>query len=207
MTLVKICGITNLDDALAAVAAGADALGFNFYPRSPRYIKPETAGRIIKRLPDEVLTVGVFVNEALDVVENSTLVAGLSALQLHGTESPEYCQALEGRYLIKVFATGSEFKPQTVLDYQVQAIMLDTYDGGTFGGTGKLGNWEIASKTRDLFPTLFLAGGLSGENVAEAIERVHPYAVDACSQLEKEPGQKDHARVRAFVTAVRNATF
>lgn len=207
MTLVKICGITNLDDALAAVAAGADALGFNFYPRSPRYIKPETAGRIIKSLPDEVLTVGVFVNEALDVVENSTLVAGLSALQLHGTESPEYCQALEGRYLIKVFATGSEFKPQTVLDYQVQAIMLDTYDGGTFGGTGKLSNWEIASKTRDLFPTLFLAGGLSGENVAEAIERVHPYAVDACSQLEKAPGQKDHARVRAFVTAVRNATL
>ncbi len=146
-------------------------------------------------------------NEALDVVENSTLVAGLSALQLHGTESPEYCQALEGRYLIKVFATGSEFKPQTVLDYQVQAIMLDTYDGGTFGGTGKLSNWEIASKTRDLFPTLFLAGGLSAENVAEAIERVHPYAVDACSQLEKAPGQKDHARVRAFVTAVRNATL
>jgi len=206
MTLVKICGITNLDDALAALDAGADALGFNFYPRSPRYIKPETAGRIIENVPDEVLTVGVFVNEALAVVEKTTSVAGISAIQLHGTESPEYCKALEGRYLIKVFATGSEFKPETVLDYQVKAIMLDAYDGKTFGGSGKLSDWSIARKTRELFPALFLAGGLSAENVSEAIDRVNPYAVDACSQLENEPGQKDHARVRDFVAAVRAAT-
>src|SRR6266498_2283894 len=120
MVLVKVCGITNLDDALAAVNAGADALGFNFYPPSPRYITPETARTIIDRLPREVLTVGVFVNQELETVEKSASVAGISALQLHGAESPEYCRALKGRYLIKVFATDFEFNPETVLDYDVQ---------------------------------------------------------------------------------------
>ncbi|HEY3037499.1 MAG TPA: phosphoribosylanthranilate isomerase [Pyrinomonadaceae bacterium] len=209
MSLVKICGITNLDDALAALDAGADALGFNFYPPSPRYITPEAAQAIIAGLPAEgltdVLTVGVFVNEALDVVKRIVSETGVSALQLHGTESPEYCKALEGLYLIKVFATSSEFKPETVLDYEVQAIMLDAFDKGTFGGTGKLSNWDIARKTRDLFPMLFLAGGLSAENVGEAIERVNPYAVDACSLIERMPGRKDHTRMRAFVAAVRAA--
>lgn len=207
MALVKICGITNLDDALAAVAAGADALGFNFYPRSPRYITPETVRTIIDRLPAEVLTVGVFVNEGLDAVEKTASVAGISALQLHGTESPEYCKAIKGRYLIKVFATGGEFKPETVLDYDVQAIMLDAFDKKRFGGTGKLSNWSIARKTRDLFPRLFLAGGLSAENVGEAIDRVNPYAVDACTLIECAPGRKDHVRMRAFVAAVRTAAI
>ena len=206
MALVKICGITNLDDALAAVDAGADALGFNFYSRSPRYLTPETAAKIIDRLPAEVLTVGVFVNEELDAVEKTASVAGIAALQLHGTESPEYCKALKGRYLIKVFATGDEFKPETVLDYDVQAIMLDAYDKKTFGGTGKLSNWAVARKVRDLFPRLFLAGGLSAENVGEAIDQVNPYAVDACSLIESAPGVKDHERVHAFVAAVRMAT-
>jgi phosphoribosylanthranilate isomerase len=203
--IVKICGITNLDDALAAVDAGADALGFNFYPRSPRYVTPETAAKIIDRLPAGVLTVGVFVNEDLSVIEKTASAAGISALQLHGTESPEYCKALKGRYLIKVFATSGEFKPETVLDYDVQAIMLDAFDKETFGGTGKPSNWSIARKARDLFPRLFLAGGLSAENVAEAIDRVNPYAVDACSSIERSPGVKDHERVRAFVAAVRTA--
>ena len=205
MVLVKICGITNLDDALAAVDAGADALGFNFYPRSPRYITAETARAIIERLP-EVLTVGVFVNEALDAVEKTASVAGVSALQLHGTESPEYCKALKGRHLIKVFAAHAEFAPDTVLDYDVQAIMLDAADKRTFGGTGKVSNWSIARQTRELFPRLFLAGGLSAENVGEAIEQVEPYAVDACSLLEVAPGRKDRAKVRNFVAAVREAT-
>ena len=206
MVLVKICGITNLDDALAAVDAGADALGFNFYLRSPRYITPETARLIIDRLPAEVLTVGVFVNEAVDAVERTASVAGISALQLHGTESPEYCKQLEGRYLIKVFATSGEFKPETVFDYDVQAIMLDAFDEKTFGGTGRPGNWSIARQTRDLFPKLFLAGGLSAENVGEAIDQVNPYAVDACSLIERAPGLKDHARMRDFVAAVRKVT-
>jgi phosphoribosylanthranilate isomerase len=206
MVLVKICGITNLDDALAAVAAGADALGFNFYLRSPRYITPEGARTIIDRLPAEVLTVGVFVNEALETVEKTASAAGTAALQLHGNESPAYCKALAGRYLIKVFATSGEFKPETVLEYDVQAIMLDAFDKETFGGTGKRSNWSIARETRELVPRLFLAGGLSAENIGDAIEQVSPYAVDACSMLERVPGRKDHARMRAFVAAVREAT-
>jgi phosphoribosylanthranilate isomerase len=206
MVLVKICGITNLDDALAAVDAGADALGFNFYHRSPRYITAETARAIIERLPAEVLTVGVFVNEELDAVEKTASLAGVSALQLHGSESPEYCKALKGRDLIKVFATHAEFAPDTVLDYDVQAIMLDAADKRTFGGTGKVSNWSIARQTRELFPRLFLAGGLSAENVGEAIEQVDPYAVDACSLLEVAPGRKDHAKMSAFIAAVRKAT-
>jgi phosphoribosylanthranilate isomerase len=205
MVLIKICGITNLDDALAATDAGADLLGFNFYPRSPRYIAPEEARAIIDQLPPEVLTVGVFVNEARDVVEKTASVARITALQLHGSESAEYCKTLKGHYLIKAFGAGDEFKSESVLDYDVQAIMLDAFDGKSLGGTGKVSNWSIAREMRELFPRLFLAGGLSAENVREAIEQVNPYAVDACSRLESSPGVKDHERVRAFVAAVRKA--
>lgn len=206
MVLVKICGITNLDDALAAVDAGADALGFNLYARSPRYIAPAAARAIVDRLPQEVLTIGVFVNEERDAVEKAASAARISALQLHGNESPEYCKQLEGHYLIKVFGTGNEFKPEAVLDYDVQAIMLDAFDRETFGGTGKLSNWSVARQTSELCARLFLAGGLSAENVGDAIDRVNPYAVDACSALESSPGRKDHARMRGFVAAVREAT-
>lgn len=211
MVLAKVCGITNLDDALAAVDAGADALGFNFYPPSPRYITAEAARTIIDRLSEvgspDLLTVGVFVNESLDAIKKIAAVAGVSALQLHGNEPPEYCKALEDYYVIKVFSAGEEFAPETVLDYGVQAIMLDAVDREKFGGTGKLGNWAIARETREIFPKLFLAGGLSAENVAEAINRVNPYAVDACSRLESVPGQKDHTRMHAFIKAVRAATI
>jgi phosphoribosylanthranilate isomerase len=209
MVLVKVCGITNLDDALAAVDAGADALGFNFYPRSPRYITPEATRLIIEGLSleslSDVLTVGVFVNESLETIEDIASTAGVSAMQLHGNESPEYCNALEGRYLIKTFSAGEGFAPESVLHYDVKAIMLDAHDKQMHGGTGKLSNWTAARKTRELFPRLFLAGGLSADNVKDAIEQVNPYAVDACSLLENAPGQKDHARVRAFVAAARAA--
>lgn len=220
MTLVKICGITNLEDALAAVDAGADALGFNFYEGSPRYISPQAARSIIDELTTAassaaassaklsgVLMVGVFVNEELGAIEEIATTAAVSALQLHGSESPEYCKALPGRYVIKAFAARDDFAPETVLGYDVAAIMLDAFDkkaaGGIGGGSGKLGNWSVARATRDIFPKLFLAGGLSAENVGEAIAAVKPYAVDACSRLESSPGRKDHARMREFVAAVR----
>jgi phosphoribosylanthranilate isomerase len=210
MVLVKVCGITNLDDALAAIDAGADALGFNFYERSPRYITPENARSIIDRLPEapqKLLLVGVFVNESLDVVKKIADTARLSALQLHGDESPEYCEALRDYYLIKVFSAGEKFAPAAVLDYDVQAIMFDAVDKEKFGGTGQLSNWSVARQAAELFPTLFLAGGLSPDNIAEAIEQVKPYGVDACSQLERAPGLKDHKRVRAFVAKVREASI
>ncbi|HEV7684088.1 MAG TPA: phosphoribosylanthranilate isomerase [Pyrinomonadaceae bacterium] len=209
MVLVKVCGITNLDDALAAADAGADALGFNFYRRSPRYLAPQAARTIVDQLLENypnALTVGVFVNESLEAIKEIAEVAGVSALQLHGDESPEYCEALKGRHLIKAFSTSKGFVPEKVLDYDVQAIMLDAADKGAFGGTGKLSNWSVARETRALVPRLFLAGGLSAENVAEAISEVNPYAVDACSRLESAPGRKDHARMREFVAAVRAAT-
>lgn len=201
MTLVKICGITTLADAMVAVEAGADALGFNFYRPSPRYIRPEKAREIIDRLPESILKVGVFVNEDVQSLARIATEANLSAVQLHGDESPEYCHKLAGQYVIKVFRAGDGVDVET---YGVDAIMLDTKDDLLRGGTGRVFDWSIAQRTNDSTPKLFLAGGLSPENVAEAITTVRPYAVDACSSLEESPGRKDHTRVRAFVKAVRS---
>lgn len=205
MTLVKICGITNLEDALMCTAAGADALGFNFYRQSPRYIEPLTARQIINSLPKKILPVGVFVNEPTPAaVERIASDSGVGAVQLHGDESPEYCRALGDRYVIKVLKAGTGFEPQIALEYEGRAIMLDTFDPEIRGGTGRVFDWSIARKTRTLVPTLFLAGGLSPENVREAIMAVNPYAVDACSSLEELPGKKDSSRVEAFVKAARD---
>lgn len=204
MAYVKICGITNLEDALLSVAAGADALGFNFYRPSPRYIEPFAAKEIVACLPGNVLTVGVFVNEPTPAtVERIAADAGVAALQLHGDESPEYCRALRYRYVIKVLKADIEFDPQRALDYEVQAIMLDTFDPQIHGGTGRVMDWSIARKTRALIPKFFLAGGLSPENVQGAITAVGPYGVDACSALEISPGKKLPERVAAFVKAAR----
>jgi len=205
MTLVKICGITNLEDALAAVASGADALGFNFYKPSPRYIAPQNARALVDQLPDAVLTVGVFVNEELESVRSIATQAGLKALQLHGDESPEYCRQLAAdNYVIKTFTVAGSFDPQLAKMYEVQAIMLDTRDNNLRGGTGRVFDWSVAQQLRPLLPKLYLAGGLSPENVAEAVTTVRPYAVDACSSLELKPGIKNHERVSVFIDAVRS---
>ena len=202
--LVKICGITNLEDALVAVDAGANALGFNFYRPSPRYIEPQFARAIIDQLPLDILTVGVFVNEhSPDTIERIAAEAGVGALQLHGDESPDYCAKLKNKYVIKVLAVKQGFEPARARDYDVQAIMLDAFDRTLRGGTGHTVDWSIARQTRDLIPKLFLAGGLSAENVATAITVVKPFAVDACSALESLPGKKDPKRVRAFVKAAK----
>jgi phosphoribosylanthranilate isomerase len=204
MAFVKICGITSLEDALLSVAAGADALGFNFYRPSPRYIEPRVAREIIDRLPGNVLTVGVFVNEPdPDSVRRIATESGVAALQLHGDESPEFCRELGDRYVIKVLAAGDDFEPKRALDYKVQAIMLDTFDPRTRGGTGRLIDWSVARATRALVPRLFLAGGLAADNVQDAIAQVDPYGVDACSRLEITPGKKAPERVEAFVNAAR----
>jgi len=212
--IVKICGITNLEDALAAVDAGAAALGFNFYPPSPRYIEPRLARDIIEQLQaviplpvggvrggTKLLTVGVFVNESPRAIEELALEAGVAALQLHGDESPENCRALKDRFVIKALAVKDDFDPLSAREYPVEAIMLDAFSRKLRGGTGQTIDWSIARRTRELVPKLFLAGGLSPENVAEAIRAVEPFAVDACSALEVQPGKKDHDRVRAFVKA------
>jgi phosphoribosylanthranilate isomerase len=203
MTFIKICGITNLNDAHAAVAAGADAVGFNFYRPSPRYIAPESAREIINTLPDSILTVGVFVNEASpDAVRAIADQAGVKAVQLHGDESPDYCRALNS--VIKTFAVSDNFDIDQIRAYEVDAIMLDTKDNRLRGGTGRVFDWSIAQQVSQLLPKLYLAGGLSPENVSEAIAIVHPYAVDTCSALEDKPGIKNHERMRVFINAVRS---
>jgi phosphoribosylanthranilate isomerase len=206
MTLVKICGITSLDDALAAVAAGADALGFNFYKPSPRYITPQRACEIIEQLPDSLLTVGVFVNEeSPDTVRGIGREARIKALQLHGDESPEFCRELAAdNYVIKVFAVSSSFDVQTAKAYEVEAIMLDTKHNSLRGGTGRVFDWSVAQQVSKTIPKLFLAGGLSPENIENAIKTVRPFAVDACSGLEDTPGKKNEERMRVFVNTVRS---
>ena len=206
MTFIKICGITNVDDALAAVTAGADALGFNFYSPSPRYVTPQNAREIIVKLPMSVLTVGVFVNEDSPAsVLNIANEAGITALQLHGDESPSYCRELaRDRYVIKSLAVANDFDLQTVAAYEVEAVMLDTKHFALRGGTGCVFDWSIAREVNKVVPKLFLAGGLSPNNIEEAIATVRPYAVDACSALEDRPGRKNHERMRDFVETVRS---
>ena len=204
MVFVKICGITNLEDALAAVESGADALGFNFYERSPRYITPVDARRVVEQLPDSVMTVGVFVNEdEPERVERIANEVGLKAVQLHGDETPEYCSALKDRFVIKALRVGVGFNLQSVKEYETDAILLDAFAGDVRGGTGRVVDWNVARKVSELVPKLFLAGGLSPENISEAVALVKPFAVDACSSLESAPGRKDAERVRAFISAAR----
>lgn len=205
MTFVKICGITNLDDALAAVDAGADALGFNFYKLSPRYVTSQTTREIIAQLPKQTLTVGVFVNEpSPQSVEDLANEAGVTAIQLHGDESPAYCRRLSNRYVIKALAAAPDFDTQRAAEYDVDAILLDTKDDALRGGTGRVFDWSIAQQVRRTVPKLFLAGGLGLQNIEEAIISVDPYGVDACSALEETPGKKNHERMRAFVKTIRS---
>jgi len=205
MTFVKICGITNLPDALVAVSEGADALGFNFYRESSRYVEPLEARRIIEQLPSSVLTVGVFVNEETpEQLKAVASEAGVSAIQLHGDESPDYCSALRDSYVIKAFAVSEAFDIRTILEYSIDAVLLDASHHKLRGGTGKVIDWAVAKRVGKLGVKMFLAGGLTPENVREAIDTVNPYAVDACSGVERVPGMKDHRRLHEFFMAVRS---
>ena len=205
MVQVKVCGITNLEDALAALAAGADALGFNFYRRSSRYIAPDDARRIIAELPSSVLCVGVFVNEeSAGMVARMARESGVAAVQLHGDETPEYCAALPGGLeVIKALRTGQDFAPEDAAAFPVRSILLDAFSEAARGGTGETCDWTLARRTREVVARLYLAGGLTPDNVAGAIAAVEPFAVDVCSGVEVSPGRKDAARVRAFIAAVR----
>lgn len=207
MTKVKICGITNLEDALLSAKFGADALGFNFYAKSPRYISPEKAREIIEQLPKKILKVGVFVNESLDKIAEIADIAKLDALQLHGEETPEFARELKAKTnleIIKAFRVSPEFKPEDVFQYEVDAILLDAYNPKEHGGTGETFDWKIAKKVQEIFPTMYLAGGLSEENVNNAIKIVQPFAIDACSLIEKEKGRKDAMKTQSFVQTVKD---
>lgn len=201
MVKVKICGITNLEDALTAIEAGADALGFVFYPLSPRHIFPELASKIIRRLPPFVQTVGLFVNEDLSIVNTIADQCGLDVIQLHGEEPPGYCESVRRR-VIKAFRVKDISTLDSLVQYHVASHLLDAWSPSALGGTGQTFNWEIAITAAALRP-IILAGGLTPDNVAEAVRRVKPYAVDVSSGVECSPGRKDADKIRKFIIHAR----
>ncbi|MGH9669004.1 MAG: phosphoribosylanthranilate isomerase [Terriglobales bacterium] len=208
MVRVKVCGLTNLEDALVAAAAGADALGFNFWPGSPRHIEARRAAELIAHLPPFITPVGVVVNESRATVERLGRASGARALQLHGDELPEDVEALAaaGFTVIKAFRVGPGFRPQRLRDYRAaDAFLLDTRVKGKRGGTGRPFDWSRA-QAAGRYGRVLLAGGLTAENVADAIRQAQPWGVDVCTGVEKRPGVKDHARLREFIRRAKEAT-
>ncbi len=206
MVKVKICGITNLEDALAAVDSGADALGFVFFRKSPRYISPAKTALIIKKLPIFISAVGVFVNEDKKTIVKIARRAGVGILQLHGDEPPKTC-SITGYKTIKAIRVKSIDNLETVSIYKdkVSALLLDTYSPEAFGGTGRVFNWDIAVEAKQ-FGRIILAGGLTPDNVEEAVRRVKPYAVDVSSGVEAEKGKKDHRKMRLFIERAKSVS-
>jgi len=204
-TRVKICGITRLEDARLAVELGATALGFNFYPPSPRYIAPAAAAEIIRRLPPFFTPVGVFADET-DAEHVAALAreARVIAVQLHGPRFPEASGPLEGFLLIRAVAVREDFRPDELGRLKASAFLLDTFDPNLHGGTGKAFNWSLAREAARYGP-IILAGGLTPENVGQAIREVRPFAVDVASGVESAPGIKDPVKLRAFSEAVEEA--
>ena len=202
MTKVKICGITTIDDAQVAVEAGADMIGLIFYPPSPRYVTPEQAHTIVTHLPPGFPAVGVFVDENLATVTRIAQTSGVHMVQLHGTESPEMCQQLPWR-IIKTFRFTAQVQPEMMRQYTVEALLIEGFHAGVYGGGGAPADWQRVASLHQ-YGRIMLAGGLTPENVREAIHIVRPYAVDVCSGVEATPGTKDWDKVRTFV---RNAKY
>jgi len=202
--VVKICGITNVEDGLAAAAAGADALGFIFYEQSPRYVPVEKAATVIRDLPAPIVKVGVFVDADEDTVYRAIRECGLNLLQFHGSESPEYCVQF-GLMSMKAFQVRDAQSLTRLTDFKTDAWLLDAYSPNKLGGTGEKFNWDLAIEARKLGRPIFLAGGLTSENVAEAVRQVEPYAVDVSSGVEASPGKKDYGKVKAFIDAAKGA--
>jgi phosphoribosylanthranilate isomerase len=198
---IKICGITNLDDALCAVAAGADALGFVFYEKSPRYVLPEKVGQIVVQLPPFVTTVGLFVNADAETIRQTMWTAGLNVVQLHGDETAEDC-SLSPYQVIKAVRVKDADSLAGIDHYNVSALLLDAWNERQYGGTGEQFDWQLAKQLTGRLP-LVLAGGLTLDNVAQAIRIVSPYAVDVSSGVEVRPGFKDHNKIRKFIQQVR----
>jgi phosphoribosylanthranilate isomerase len=207
-TRVKICGITRAEDAAAAVELGAAALGFNFYPPSPRYVAPMAASEIIRRLPPFVTAVGVFAEESdAGRVAAMAREAGVIAVQLHAPVFPfpePGASPLDGFRVIRAVAIGEDFQPEQLKLFRAHAYLLDAYDPTLRGGTGKSFNWALAREAKRFGP-IILAGGLTPENVAQAIREVRPFAVDVASGVESGPGVKDHLKLRAFFSEVERA--
>ena len=203
MTRIKICGITDPDDARNAALLGADAIGLNFYEKSPRCIDSVRATRIVESVPGLISVVGVFVNHPdPQGLEDLALSLGLHAVQLHGNESPDYCSMIQKVKVIKAFRVDSNFKVESLRVYGNGMFLLDSGHGSQFGGSGKVFDWNQAYGG-NAFGWIILAGGLNSENVAEAVSRLHPFAVDVSSGVESSPGRKDYEKMRRFIETVR----
>ena len=199
---VKICGITNLADGLVAAEAGADAVGFLFYDLSPRGISVEAAAAVSRQLPPFVMRAGVFVNAPEDLVVRAIRDCGLSLVQFHGDEAPEYCVQF-GLMSMKAFRIRDAASLPALRNYATDAWLLDAYSPHRPGGTGETFNWDLALEARSWGRPIFLAGGLNAENVAEAVRRAQPYGVDVSSGVEAAPGRKDPAKVIAFIRTAK----
>jgi phosphoribosylanthranilate isomerase len=199
---VKICGITQYEDAKVAVSLGVDALGFIFYPKSPRYISPLKARDIIKRLPPFIAKVGVFVNSDAAAIMKAAQQAGVDTVQLHGNEPPSLCQALPIA-VIKAFSVGPDFDPSVLDTYPASGFLLDTWSDSLAGGTGRTFDWSIAKSVTQYHHNIILAGGLGPTNIAEALETVQPYAVEFNSGVEIKPGVKNPRKMRDAVAIVK----
>ncbi|MCI0747230.1 MAG: phosphoribosylanthranilate isomerase [Verrucomicrobia subdivision 3 bacterium] len=199
---VKICGITNLPDALAAVEAGADALGFMCYERSKRFVATDLVASIARELPPFVFRVGVFVNAPEEAVRRAVEECGINALQFHGEETPEFC-ARFSLPVIKAFQLSDHKSLAPLERFQTNAWLLDAAAPGQRGGTGQSFDWSLAIEARRFGRPIILAGGLTPDNVAEAVRRVLPYGVDVSSGVELSPGRKDHTKIASFVNAAR----
>ena len=191
--MVKICGITNREDAWAAVEGGASALGFNFWPQSPRYVPPERVAELVAGLPARVWKVGVFVNESAEAVAELAGALGLDVVQLHGETRPP-----AGLRIWRAVPVDAAFRAELLDRYQAEAYLLDAPAGALVGGTGRSFDWRRAVGLKQ---KIILAGGLDADNVREAIRTVRPWGVDACSRLESAPGKKDHRKLAAFLKA------
>jgi len=204
-TRIKICGVTRLEDAQQAVDLGAAALGFNFYPLSPRYIEPAAARAIVRRLPPFVTAVGVFANETdAGHVISLAREAGATAVQVHGPRFPVLHELLSAFTLVVAVAVREGFKPEELGKIESHAYLLDAFDPNRPGGTGKTFDWNAAREAKQYGP-IILAGGLTPANVARAVREVRPFAVDVASGVESAPGIKDPAKLRAFFAAVAEA--
>jgi phosphoribosylanthranilate isomerase len=198
---VKICGITNLEDALAAVDAGADALGFVFVEQSPRCVSPQKAAAIIAKLPPFVQTVGLFVDAEQERINWLTDFCGLDLVQLHGDEDPDFCAGIRRR-IIKVFRVKDAASMSSLDRYQVASYLLDAWSPDAHGGTGSSFDWSLAREVAGN-RSVILAGGLNPGNVSEAVDMVRPYGVDVSSGVESSPGKKDPEKVKSFINAVK----
>lgn len=203
MIQVKICGITNIENALSIAESGVAAVGFIFYPPSLRYIEPRKARAIIDKLPRALIKVGVFVNETTEEIKRIYEYCSLDMIQFHGDESPDFCRQFPKDHIIKALELKTEEDIKRADAFSVAAILVDSRRTGLYGGTGKTSNWDMA---RHISQPLILSGGLNEENVLDAVQKVHPAALDINSGVETSPGEKDTAKIARIMQIIKDGT-